>query len=124
MVTYRCDGCGAEMHRHALRYTVTIDVRAAYDEIEIGLADLVRSHRQEILALIERLRHCDPAEIEEQVYKQFRLDLCPACQRAYLRDPLRFRPPAVAERDGIGMDEFLRSLGFGGPDRAESPEES
>lgn len=113
MITYRCDGCGVEMARSALRYTVTIDVRAAYDEIEVGLADLVHDHRREIIDLIERLRHRDPAEIEEQVYKQFRLDLCPKCHGAYLRDPLGFRPPGAPEPDEIGIDGFLRSLGFG-----------
>lgn len=112
MVLYQCDGCGAELPRQALRYTVTIDVRAAYDEIEVHLADLIRDHRAEIQALIERMRGRDPIEVEEQVYKRFDLDLCPACHRAYLRDPLHFRPGADRE-DDIDIDGFLRSLGFG-----------
>ncbi len=112
MVFYRCDGCGAELPRQALRYTVTIDVRAAYDEVEVHLADLIRDHRAEIVALIERMRGQDPSEIEDQVYKRFSLDLCPACHRAYLRDPLRFRAGA-GSADEIDIDGFLRSLGFG-----------
>lgn len=113
MVVYRCDGCGAELQERALRYTVTIDVRAAYDEIEVGLADLVRDHREEILRLIERMRHKDPREIEEQVYKQFKFDLCPACQQAYLRNPLEIRPSAARGEKPVDIDAFLRSLGFG-----------
>lgn len=62
MITYRCDGCGAELARNALRYTVEIDVRAAYDKLEVTLTDLVRDHRAEILELIERMKHKSPRE--------------------------------------------------------------
>ncbi|HNR29622.1 MAG TPA: hypothetical protein PKI11_01920 [Candidatus Hydrogenedentes bacterium] len=113
MVLYRCDGCGAEIPRQALRYTVAIDVRAAYDEIEVHLADLIRDHRAEILALLERMRQRDPQEVEDQVYKRFQFDLCPACHRAYLRDPLRFHVGSAALAEDIDIDGFLRSLGFG-----------
>jgi hypothetical protein len=114
MIQYRCDGCGAEMARGALRYTVSIEVRAAYDEIEVGLTDLVRDHRAEILALLERMRRQDPAKLEAQIYKRFQHDLCPACHQVYLRDPLRFVPPTKAPVEGdIDIDGFLRSLGFG-----------
>jgi len=106
------------MDQHALRYTVTIDVRAAYDEIEIGLADLVRSHRNEILALIEQMRHRDPKELEEQVYKKLTLDLCPNCQKAFIRDPLRFHPEQAPTPGEVDIDAFLRSLGFGNADES------
>lgn len=111
MIVHQCDGCGKDMHKGALRYTVTIDIRAAYDELEVHLADLVRDHRAEILALIEKLKHKDPQEIEESVYKNFKLDLCPSCQRAYIRDPLRFHPEMGRVDDDIDIDRFLRSLG-------------
>jgi len=113
MIIYRCDGCGRAMRQGDLRYIVTIDVRAAYDEIQIGLADLVRDHRQEILALLEKLKDRDPAELEEQVYKKLQRDLCPACHRAYIREPLRFHPEQGARETEINIDQFLRSLGFG-----------
>ncbi len=102
------------MHKGALRYTVKIDVRAAYDELVISLADLVRDHRSELLALIEKLKHKDPREIEESVYKNFNLDLCPACHKAYIRDPLRFHPEMGRVDDEIDIDGFLRSLGAHG----------
>ncbi|HIJ65029.1 MAG TPA: hypothetical protein HPP77_03690 [Candidatus Hydrogenedentes bacterium] len=114
MKTYRCDGCGVELPEHALRYTVKIDVRAAYDELEIGLAELVRNHRQELLDLIERLKNKDPRELEETIYKCITLDLCPSCQRAYIRGPLRFHPEQGVPRPDIDVDKFLRSLGYGG----------
>ena len=101
------------MNERDLRYTVGIDVRAAYNEIEVGLADLVRSHRAEILALIEKLKHRDPKEIEEQVYKKIELDLCPTCHKAFIRDPLHFHPERGAVDEEIDIDGFLRSLGYG-----------
>lgn len=113
MEIFRCDGCGHEMKRGDLRYTVKIDVRAAYDTIEIGLADLVRDHRAELLALLERSSDADPSDIEATVYKHFKLDLCPRCQRAYLRDPLRFHPEQGTAAP-VDIDAFLRSLGKGG----------
>lgn len=111
MIVHRCDGCGKEMRKGDLRYTVKIDVRAAYDKMEISLADLVRDHRAELLALIERMEKKDPKDLEESVYKAFSLDLCPLCQRAYIRDPLRFHPEMGETDMEIDIDGFLRSLG-------------
>ena len=113
MITYRCDGCGAEFPQSALRYTVEIEVRAAYDKFEVGLADLVRDHRAEILSLIERMKRRTPQEIEESVYKHIKLDLCPSCQRAFIRTPLRFHPEQGSPDEEIDIDAFLRSLGLG-----------
>ena len=123
MVTYRCDGCGVELAKNALRYTVSIDVRAAYDQLEVGLADLVRDHRAEIRALIERLKHKSAREVEETVYKCIKLDLCPSCQRAFIRNPLRFHPEQGAPESDIDIDSFLRSLGMGRADATDDESE-
>ena len=112
MILYQCDGCGRQIPKDALRYTVSVDVRAAYDREEIGLADLVRDHRRELLDLIEQLRGKSEAEIEESVYKRIQLDLCPACQRAFVRNPMRFQPGEQAA-PAFDVDTFLRSLGYG-----------
>lgn len=120
MITIRCDGCGAELRPGSLRYTVKINVHAAYDELEVGLLDLVRNHRGELLDLIEQLKHKDPRAIEEGVYKGITLDLCPRCQRAYIRDPLRFHPEQATGEPEVDIDAFLRSLGY---DRWRIPEE-
>lgn len=114
MLTYHCDGCGEEIPAKTLRYTVRVDVRAAYDTMEVGLTDLVRDHRQEILRLIDRLGQQSVKEVEESVYMSLQFDLCPACQRAYVNDPLRFHPEQAVAHDPIDIDHFLRSLGYGG----------
>ena len=117
MVIYRCDGCGLDMKKGDLRYTVAIDVRAAYDGIEIGLADLVRDHRAEMLALIKQLSEIPPKDIEETVYKSIKFDLCPACQRAFIQAPLRFHPEQGEQHGPVDIDSFLRSLGYGKKNR-------
>ena len=102
------------MAKGELRYAVKVDVRAAYDELVVGLGDLVRDHRQEILDCIERLKDKDPDRLEETIYKNFELDLCPSCQRAFIRDPLRFHPERGRPDPDIDIDAFLRSLGIPG----------
>jgi len=115
MIKFHCDGCGRVMAKGELRYKVKIDVRAAYDEIQIGLADLMRDYRQEMVDLVRKMRHRSPEEIEATVYKGFELDLCPACQRAYIRSPLRFHPEQAEDAEPIDIDGFLCSLGLHPP---------
>ena len=123
MIQYRCDGCDREISPGSLRYTVTIDVRAAYNEAEIGLMELVQDHKAEMLALIEKLKGKTPKEIEETVYKGLKLDLCPRCQRAFIADPMHFHPEHGKREAAVDIDGFLRSLGYGvGPaDDTETP---
>lgn len=113
MLLRKCDGCSKELPKGALRYSVSIDVRAAYDGMEVGLAELIRDHRAELVALIEKLRDVDAKEIEETVYKLVKFDLCPSCQKAYIKDPLRFHPEQAPDSSELNIDTFLRSLGYG-----------
>ena len=84
-----CDLCGKRLLAdEPVRYEARIQVYAAYDPLELTPDDLTRDHRAEIRALLAQLRHADPQEIEDSVHKEFRFDLCMACQRRYLRDPL------------------------------------
>jgi len=116
MEFYKCDGCGAEMRKGDLRYNVKIEVKAAYDTMEIGLADLIRDHRDELVKLINELEDKKPSDVEKTVYKGFHLHLCPRCQRAYIQDPMRFHPEQIPEGEAFDIDTFLRSLGIRGPE--------
>lgn len=110
---YQCDGCGRELRKGQLRYNVNIDVKAAYDTMEVTLADLLRDHRDELKALIEKMEGDGTDAVEESVYKGFHLHLCPACQRAYIKGPLRFHPEQADESAPVDIDAFLKSLGLG-----------
>lgn len=111
MLLFRCDRCGRELPKGALRYDVTIEVKAAYDELEIRLADLLRDHRDEMIALIAAMDRAGAEAVEDGVYKRFALHLCPACQRAYLVAPLA-PGPAPEAAPPADIDGFLRSLGI------------
>ena len=52
-------------------------------------------------------------ELEDSVHKAFKYDLCPACQRAYILNPLAFFAQKDTGEPAIDVDTFLRSLGFG-----------
>lgn len=81
-----CDACGtALLVDESARYEVRIDVRAAYDPLELTREDVDRDHRAEIDALIAQLARLDPVEAADQVHQAFRFDLCCGCQRQYLR---------------------------------------
>ena len=119
MLFYRCDRCGCDLKPGALRYEVTIEVKAAYDALEIRLADLLRDHRDEMRRLIAAMDRADGADaVEEGVYKRFALHLCPPCQRAYIAAPLG-EGGGVRGEPGVDIDGFLRSLGIRPPDGAD-----
>jgi len=89
MLHYSCDMCGKQLLvEEDVRYVVKIEAFAAADPLEITEEDLEKDHLIEISKLIKQLEQMDPQELEDQVYKSFRFDLCPECHRRYLRDPL------------------------------------
>jgi len=71
-----------------VRYIVKIEVYAAYDPLELTEEDLEGDQLAEMSAIYEQTEGMDPEELEEEVYKSFRFDLCAECQKKYLQDPL------------------------------------
>jgi len=71
-----------------VRYIVKIEVYAAYDPLELTEEDLEGDHLAEMSAIFEQTEGKDAEELEEEVYKSFRFDLCMECQKKYLQDPL------------------------------------
>jgi hypothetical protein len=85
-----CDFCGQELLKDSeVRYEVKIEVRAAYDPLNVTDQDLAKDFRQEIARVLQQLEGLSLAEAQDQIYRLFEFDLCPACQRAYIRNPLR-----------------------------------
>lgn len=90
-----CDGCGcALLADDDVRYIVKIEVYAAYDVMELTREDLEAASPEAYRSLLEEIRERDPEELQREVYARFRFDLCPRCQRRYVRGPLPFPPPA------------------------------
>lgn len=99
-----CDRCGRSLLVHEeVRYEVTIRVQSAYDPLELDL-DAIAS--ADVSAELDRLKAAvgnkTAEELEAEVWKELRFDLCGRCQREFLKDPLPRRvdpgsPPPPAE---------------------------
>lgn len=87
MLHQTCDLCGQELLlKSEVRYEVRIEVKAAYDPLELGDEDL--DFRAEIAKVLRQLEGISDAEAQAQVYTLFEFDLCLACQRKYVKNPL------------------------------------
>ncbi|HOW97567.1 MAG TPA: hypothetical protein P5567_06565 [Kiritimatiellia bacterium] len=93
MISRICDRFGQPLETGGLRYIARIQVYAAYDPLEITFDDLGRDYSAEIRRIIEECRDLTEEELMRDVYVDFSFDLCPACQKAYIRDPLRASEP-------------------------------
>jgi hypothetical protein len=89
MIHFTCDMCGKPLLTDEdVRYVVKIEVYAAYDPMEVTEDELDEDHLNDMNELVEQMEGSETEELEDQVYKSFRFDLCPTCQQRYLRDPL------------------------------------
>jgi hypothetical protein len=94
VIRYRCDGCQADLQRDGSNhFIVKIEAYAAAGKLEFTEEDLRRDHRAEMETVIRDLARVSPDEIEDQVYRAFRYDLCPRCHRAFLAGPLTVLQP-------------------------------
>jgi hypothetical protein len=89
MLHITCDLCGKEIQPgEDSRYVVKLEVYAAHDPREITEADLDEDHMEAVSQLLRDME--DSSEDSELApsYKKFRYDLCPECQKKFVRDPL------------------------------------
>ncbi|MBI3271349.1 MAG: hypothetical protein HYZ53_20325 [Planctomycetes bacterium] len=85
-----CDLCGGPLLlTEPVRYEVRIEVKSAYDPLELTQEDLEKDHHREIAEILDRLNQMDPKAVQDQVYARFDLDLCAKCQSVFVKDPLR-----------------------------------
>ena len=85
-----CDLCGQDLLvRSEVRYEVRIEVKAAYDPLEITEEDLSQDLRAEIAKVLRQLEGLSEEEARNEVYRQFEFDLCAACQKRYVKNPLK-----------------------------------
>ena len=88
MIHFICDVCKRPLDpEEDLRYVVRMEVYAALDSGDSETDD-DRDHLQEIEEILDRLDDVESEEIAEDVYKQLRFDLCGACRKKFLGDPL------------------------------------
>ncbi|MBI2899701.1 MAG: hypothetical protein HYY17_05920 [Planctomycetes bacterium] len=84
-----CDRCGAGLLLDApVRYEVRVEVKAAYDPMEITDEDLAKDHAAEMKRILAELEGLSAEEAQDQVYREFRFDLCASCRKPYMKNPL------------------------------------
>jgi len=89
MIHFTCDMCGKTLlAEEDTRYVVKVEVYAAYDPLEVTEKDLEADRSDEVQELLDEMADMDAEDLEDQVFKTFRFDLCPECHAAYLKDPL------------------------------------
>ena len=84
-----CDLCGQELLKASkVRYEVKIEVKAAYDPLNITDEGLHQDFQAEFAKVLAQLEALSTDEAQDQVYRLFEFDLCSACQRKYVKNPL------------------------------------
>ena len=70
-------------------YVVKIEVFAAQDPTELTEADLDEDHMEAVSQMLQDMEENLTEEADlAPPYKNFRYDLCSACHKKFLRDPL------------------------------------
>ena len=89
MIRYRCDGCGVDLARDGSNhYILKMEAFAAAGKLEFTRQELEKDHDAEIRKVLSQMENRTPDELEDQVYRSFRYDLCPGCHKRFLQSPL------------------------------------
>lgn len=89
MTHFSCDLCGKDMMPDdSGRYVVKVEAFAAHPAAELTEDDLAEDHVEEMGRLLREMEECDEAPEVLPACKKMRFDLCPACFRKFVGDPL------------------------------------
>ncbi len=86
MLHFTCDLCGCKLGEQ--RYVVKAECYPAFDPEVLDETDLDADHLQEVAEMIAEVEITGEYDLEDCGTKQFRFDLCPNCQRRFVKDPL------------------------------------
>jgi hypothetical protein len=90
MLHFSCDICGKDLTPDgAARYVVKMEAFAATDPAQLTDDDLDADHVEEMAQLLNEIEDGDEATPELlPACQKLRFDLCPACYRKFVKDPL------------------------------------
>lgn len=89
MTHFSCDICGKDMTQAgAERYVLKMEAFANYDRGELTAEDLETDHVEEMARLLNDLEEGDEPPQPLPTCKKMRFDLCTACFRKFVNDPL------------------------------------
>lgn len=86
MVHHTCDQCGRVIDGE--RYSVQIEMRRVSSEDFLSEEDLDRDNLQAIADEISLMDSTSEFQLPVPSLRTITLDLCPACQRRFEKDPL------------------------------------
>ena len=88
MIHYTCDCCKRPLDpENDLRYVVKMEVYASLDTSEEGLSG-DEDNLQEIQDILERMEDAEDDRLGDDVFQQFRFDLCSSCRAKFAKNPL------------------------------------
>ena len=87
MIQYLCDHCKRELAPGDLRYVVRVEVSQAFEPTAEEPED-ERDYLQEVHEMLETVDDVSDVDGADDIYRQMRFDLCPACHRKFLKNPL------------------------------------
>lgn len=71
-----------------LRYVVKLEVESVIEPVDAAEIDDERDHLMEIHEILENLGDAENECIGNEVYQRRRYDLCPACYRHFIKNPV------------------------------------
>ncbi len=84
-----CDRCGKGLLIDSnVRYEVTIEVKAAYDPLEITEEDLSEDLEGQMEETIDEAKELSEQEAMDEIYKKMTFNLCSSCQSEFISSPL------------------------------------
>lgn len=86
MIHYSCDRCRRSIDSDELRFSVTLEVQAAVDDS--GYVESAADQLCELEEILQQMDEEEREEITQYAYQRRQYDLCPECQREYLKNPL------------------------------------
>ena len=87
MIQYACDQCKRELATSDLRYVVRVEVSQAFEPTDDEPED-ERDYLQEVQEMLETMDDVSDIDGADDIYRQMRFDLCPACHKKFLKNPL------------------------------------
>src|SRR5208283_5573160 len=89
MVHFTCDLCGKDLTTCTDgRFVVKIEAYPGFDPTEIKEDDLEDDPMEAVSQILQRDEALSSDELSTKLHKGFRFDLCPACHRKFVNDPL------------------------------------
>ncbi|MGZ6072377.1 MAG: hypothetical protein ACXWOA_00640 [Isosphaeraceae bacterium] len=70
------------------RFVVKIEAYPGFDPTEIKKDDLEDDPMEAVSQILQRDEALNSDELSSTLHKGFRFDLCPACHRKFVNDPL------------------------------------